>query len=75
MASPASNEVVRLREGGEVVERIATRQRAIACMLGGSDQRTLYILTAESTVPAFCIENHTARIEAVHVECPGVGWP
>ncbi|MGA0602831.1 SMP-30/gluconolactonase/LRE family protein [Caulobacter sp. KR2-114] len=75
IASPASNEVVRLREGGEVVERIATRQRAIACMLGGLDRRTLYVLTAESTDPAFCTENHTARIEATRVETPGAGRP
>jgi sugar lactone lactonase YvrE len=75
VASPASREVIRLAEGGEVLERIATEQLAIACVLGGADRRTLFICTAESTDPEFCQQTHTARILAVGVDVPGAGRP
>jgi sugar lactone lactonase YvrE len=75
IASPPSREVVRMREGGEVVERIALKQEGIACMLGGEDRRTLFILTAEQRDPDWCRKNHTACVLAVRVEIPGVGLP
>lgn len=75
IASPPSREVVRMREGGEVVERIALEQEGIACMLGGEDRRTLFILTAQQRDPDWCRNNHTARVLAVRVEIPGVGLP
>jgi sugar lactone lactonase YvrE len=74
-ASPYSSEVLRIREGGEVVESIPTGQLAAACMLGGEDRKTLYICTADSTDPAVCIANHTARILMTRVEVPGTGQP
>jgi sugar lactone lactonase YvrE len=74
-ASPYSSEVLRIREGGEVVESIPTGQLAAACMLGGEDRRTLYICTADSTDPAVCIANHTARILMTRVDVPGAGQP
>ena len=75
VASPPSREVLRMREGGEVLERIPTEQMAIAAMLGGTDRRTLFICTADSTDPEHCIANHTARLLAVEVEVPGAGSP
>jgi sugar lactone lactonase YvrE len=75
VASPSTREVLRLREGGEVLERISTEQMAIAPMLGGVDRRTLFICTAESTDPEFCSANHSARILAVEVDVPGAGLP
>jgi sugar lactone lactonase YvrE len=75
VASPSSREVLRIREGGEVLDRIETDQMAIAPMLGGEDRRTLFICTAESTDPAFCAANHSARILAVEVDTPGAGRP
>ncbi|MDB5898424.1 MAG: hypothetical protein JWP41_2026 [Ramlibacter sp.] len=47
MASPVSREVLRVREGGEITQRIATPEQAVACVLGGSDGRTLYVLTGK----------------------------
>jgi sugar lactone lactonase YvrE len=75
VASPYSSEVLRMREGGEVVERIPTEQLAAACMLGGADRRTLYIFTAESTDPATCKQTRTARVLTTRVEAAGVGLP
>lgn len=75
VASPASRDVIRLRRGGEVVERVATGQEAIACILGGDDRRTLFVTTAEGRDPAWCRAHHTARVLATRVEVPGVGYP
>lgn len=61
-ASPTTKEVLRLREGGEVLEKIATEQQAIACMLGGGDGKTLFILTSAGTDPEKCRSVRTARI-------------
>ncbi|TDU82447.1 sugar lactone lactonase YvrE [Kribbella voronezhensis] len=38
---------VRVREGGEVLQTVKLDRGAFACMLGGDDGRTLYILAAE----------------------------
>jgi sugar lactone lactonase YvrE len=75
VASPATNEVLRVREGGEIVERIKADQGVFACMLGGADRRTLYVLTASSADPDAVGANRTGRIEAVRVDVPGAGLP
>jgi hypothetical protein len=43
-----------VREGGEVVERVRTEAQAIACMLGGEDRRTLFVLTSEGIDRPVC---------------------
>jgi sugar lactone lactonase YvrE len=75
VASPISAEVLRVREGGEVVERIGVDTQAIACMLGGADRRTLFILTAGTLVPAEAAQRRDGRVEIVKVEVPGAGLP
>jgi sugar lactone lactonase YvrE len=46
VANPMAPECVRVAEGGAVREVIATDQPCYACMLGGDDGRTLFMLTA-----------------------------
>ena len=75
VASPVSKECLRVREGGEIVERVRTETQSIACMLGGADRRTLYVLTSETTDPAECARRKSARVEIVRVDVPGAGWP
>lgn len=75
VASPLSNEVLRVREGGEVTHRIPLAQMGIACMLGGEDRRTLFILTAPTTTRAECRKARGARIETLRVDVPGAGLP
>ena len=75
VASPVSNEVLRVREGGEVVERFATSQSAIACMRGGPERRTLFILTSLGTDPEQLKVEPTGRIEMVEVSVAGAGLP
>jgi sugar lactone lactonase YvrE len=76
LASPLSHEVVRVRPGGEVTDRISTGElNAFACMLGGEDRRTLFVCTAATHVPEKAAAQRSGRIETVPVAVPGAGWP
>ncbi|MAE94710.1 MAG: SMP-30/gluconolactonase/LRE family protein [Planctomycetota bacterium] len=75
VASPVSNEMLRVREGGEVTERWPTGQMAIACMLGGADRRTLFVLVSDTTAPDEAVERRSGRILATRVDVPGAGLP
>jgi len=75
VATPLTNEVIRVKEGGEVTYRISTQMMAIACMLGGHDRRTLFVLTSPSIEPDKCVALKGARIETTQVEIPGAGLP
>ena len=73
VADPPHRKVVRLREGGEVVDEVSTgEQLAIACMLGGT---TLYVLTAGGLDAAGSTERRWGRVEVVEVDVPGAGFP
>lgn len=74
-ASPWSNQVARVFEGGRIERSISTGERgAFACMLGGDDRRTLFICTNSGSGPAMA-EKKEGRIEIVRVEVPGAGLP
>jgi len=75
VASPRTDELLRVVEGGAVLQRIQTERSPKACMLGGDDRRTLYVTTAGSVVPEECRAMRSGRIEAVRVEVPGAGLP
>jgi sugar lactone lactonase YvrE len=76
LASPISREVIRVREGGEVTHRIATRAQAVACMLGGLERRTLFVLTGKVMVtPEQSRASLTGAIFTLPVAVPGVGLP
>ncbi len=47
-ADAAGNEVVRVAEGGDVLDTITMPDRAFACALGGADGRTLFVATART---------------------------
>jgi sugar lactone lactonase YvrE len=74
VASPGSRGVLRVKEGGVVVQKIAVEHQAYACMLGGADRRTLYVCTAAHHDPAKTTD-HGGRIEAALVDVPGAGLP
>ena len=74
VADPRGNCVIRVKEGGEITDRIDMGRGAFACMLGGDDGRTLFICTADASGPA--VETvHTGRIEATRVAVPHAGLP
>ena len=76
VASPFTAECIRVREGGEIAERIKAEQGVFACMLGGEDRRSLYLLTASTADPASNpAVTRTGRIEVTQVDVPGAGLP
>ncbi|MBF6569293.1 MAG: SMP-30/gluconolactonase/LRE family protein [Candidatus Binataceae bacterium] len=75
MASPMSAEVLRVREGGEVLERFKPSQPPYAVMLGGADRKTLFVVTAPTADPEESKKLSGGRIEMTPVEVPGIGLP
>jgi sugar lactone lactonase YvrE len=75
VASPISNEALRVLEGGEVTDRVKVENQAFACMLGGENRKRLFILTAASSDPEECRSGRTGKIEYVDVEFAGAGLP
>lgn len=75
VASPTSNEVLRVLEGGEVTDRVKVETQAYACMLGGRDNRQLFILTAASSDPLQCQQQIDGKIESLEVKFAGIGLP
>lgn len=75
VASPMTHELLRVKEGGQIAERIKREQMPIACALGGPTRRTLFLLSSESINPDECRAKRNARIETTEVEVAGAGWP
>jgi sugar lactone lactonase YvrE len=75
VANAGGPAVYRVKKGGEIMQTVETSANAFACMLGGKDRRTLYIMAAESTGGPACREKMAGRIEMIKVEVPGAGLP
>jgi sugar lactone lactonase YvrE len=70
--------VLRVREGGEVLDRIEVDRPCYACMLGGEDGRTLFMVVAQWFGPERMnelIEAKTGQILTARVAVPHAGWP
>jgi sugar lactone lactonase YvrE len=66
----------RIVAGGEVTHRIDIGDRAaIACMLGGPERRTPFLLSTSATNPKHLIGTRLYRFDAVIVDAPGAGLP
>ncbi|MEM6708399.1 MAG: SMP-30/gluconolactonase/LRE family protein [Pseudomonadota bacterium] len=72
VASPTTNECLRIQHSGTVTHRIATDRGAFACMLA---ETTLYVLTAAASDPDTCARERTGQIVALPAPYPRVGWP
>jgi sugar lactone lactonase YvrE len=75
VASPMSKELLRVRDGGAVAERLKFDTMPIACALGGPDRRTLFMLTSDSIDPDECRAKKTSKIWFKEVAVAGAGWP
>lgn len=64
-----------VREGGEVLQTVALDRGAFACMLGGPDRRTLFILAASWGDENAPEQTPTGQLLTVAAPAPGVGWP
>jgi sugar lactone lactonase YvrE len=75
VASPLGQQMLRVEAGGRVTDRVDMSRRAIACMLGGPDRRTLFCATADSFEPVACRAARRGAIEVARVDVPGAGFP
>ena len=87
VGSPYSDEFVRVRDGGEITDRLSV-PGAVACALGGVDRATLFLLAVDGTaLPKPGASTGTApvlhgdsvfdggRIWTMSVDHGGAGWP
>jgi sugar lactone lactonase YvrE len=61
---------VRVREGGEVLQTVELDRGCFACMLGGENGRTLFMVAADMTSEA-----RTGQVLTLGAPVAGVGWP
>jgi sugar lactone lactonase YvrE len=67
---------VRVREGGEVLQTIDCDRGCFACMLGGADHRTLFMMTAEwHGMENMTSEARSGQVVTAEAPAPGAGWP
>jgi sugar lactone lactonase YvrE len=67
---------VRVREGGEVLQKIELDRGCFACALGGADRRTLFMVATEWHGPSgMFAEPRTGQVLTTNAPAPGVGWP
>jgi sugar lactone lactonase YvrE len=75
--------VGRVLEGGDVLERVHLDMPCFACMLGGENRETLFMLTADWRMSEGFAENiarltggpRTGRVLTAPAPAGGVGWP
>jgi len=67
-ASALAPMVVGYREGGEVAGTITTHQNAYACALGGSDGKTMFIMTAPSSHPGEVAAVKSGTVEVAQLK-------
>ena len=67
---------VRVREGGEVLQTINLDRGCFACMLGGVDRRTLFLVANEWRGMESTVEGaRTGQVLTAPASAPGAGWP
>jgi len=69
---------LRVREGGEVLDRIELDRPCYACMLGGEDGRTLFMVVAKWFGPDRIdelLQAKTGQVVTARVDVAHAGWP
>jgi sugar lactone lactonase YvrE len=75
IANAIAPECVLVAPGGGIMATVETSQPCFACMLGGHDRRTLFAMTAPSSVADVVSSVRQGRIECAEVRVPGAGRP
>ena len=73
-ADAIRSEVIRVVEGGEITDAIEVPQRAFACMLGGDEGTTLFVITAPSD-PQGGLRPGQGAVWSVEVDSQHAGLP
>jgi sugar lactone lactonase YvrE len=75
VANAVAPECVRVVEGGEVTDAVTTNARCFACMLGGADGRSLFMMTAETSRSDLASVRRTGSVVVTEVAVPHAGLP
>jgi sugar lactone lactonase YvrE len=75
IANPLAPECARIAAGGAVLEVIDTGMPCFACMLGGEDGRTLFMLTAPSSDAHTAAAAAKGKLVTAQVDIPHAGLP
>ncbi len=75
IANPIAPECVRIAQGGAVLEVISLPMPCYACMLGGDDGRSLYMLIAPTSDGDECARAPQGELWAAQVDHPRAGLP
>jgi sugar lactone lactonase YvrE len=75
IANPIAPECALIAEGGATVEVIDTGMPCFACMLGGPDGRTLFMLTAPTSSAREAAASPAGKLLIAKVDVPRAGLP
>jgi sugar lactone lactonase YvrE len=75
IANPIAPECVLIAEGGAVLEVIETAMPCYACMLGGEDGRSLFMLTAPTSLAHEAAAAPKGKLLVATVDSPHAGLP
>jgi sugar lactone lactonase YvrE len=75
LADALGGRVLRVREGGEILDEISVGPGVFACMLGGADGRTLFLCAAPDFDRTARSAAREAQLLSVRVEVPHGGQP
>ena len=75
VADATHGRVIRVREGGEIVDAVVPGTGVFACMLGGADGRTLYLCCAPDFDEHARSAAREAELRSVRVSVPHGGMP
>jgi sugar lactone lactonase YvrE len=67
---------VRVREGSQIVQTVDLDRGCFACMLGGTERKTLFLLAAEYPPASWGPDApRTGQVLTIQASAPGAGWP
>jgi sugar lactone lactonase YvrE len=74
-ADVPNQQCVRVREGGEVLQKIELDRGCFACALGGPDRATLFMIANEWSGPANMLQGRRTQVLTARAPAPGAGRP
>jgi sugar lactone lactonase YvrE len=74
-ADVGTKRCLRVREGGQVLQTIELDRGCFACMLGGPERRTLFMLAASFDPATGSVGQQTGQVVVAEAPAPGAGWP
>ncbi|MER5447078.1 SMP-30/gluconolactonase/LRE family protein [Streptomyces sp. NPDC002764] len=67
VANALRGECVRVEEGGRILDRVATSQHTLSCLVAGGDGHTLFAATVPTDDPVHAAELNDGHIEVFHL--------